>query len=322
MQASDLASLQVEETTRELDSKWNQLKPVFLVLFVGSMLAMTLVVGKLAVLAGAAPLAFLSVALLVSGGLLWLLSLAKGQAVTVRGRVLEYGLVVGLLFVLPNVVGFLAVRHVGAGFLSLTFLFPLLFTYFLALLLGIERYVFLQALGVLVGLGGGAFLALSKVSLGDAPLGWILLTMTGPIIIATGNLYRTMRWPAGVAPLFLASLMLVCAGLMVLPFAWLKEGMDGFINVFTGRRGVILLVQIAAFSLQYRFYFVLQKLGGPVYLSQIGPVAAVVGGVIATLWLGEALPPNIPLSALLVALGLYFFQRGKAKSTAASGKGQ
>ncbi|WP_373236715.1 EamA/RhaT family transporter [Cohaesibacter celericrescens] len=308
----EVDGLPITEPQSALHSRFRAMLPIFLVLIVGSLLALSLILGKIAIGAGASPLTFLSLSMLGSGLFLWAVSFVRGQAAPVKGRVLEYGLVAGLLFLLPNAVGILAVRHVGAGFLALTMLFPLLITYCLALIIRVERFAMMRAIALLFGLAGGLLLAVSKANLGDAPLIWILLTMSAPLIIAVANLYRTLRWPHGISPVFLASQMLFGAGILLLPFALSFEGTQAVYTAMS--RGVmpILAGQLATFSLLYLLYFILQKVAGPVYLSQIGSVAAVVGGAIAAFGLGEAMPPNLAISALLVAVGIILFQRGRA----------
>jgi drug/metabolite transporter (DMT)-like permease len=51
-------------------------------------------------------------------------------------------------------------------------------------------------------------------------------------------------------------------------------------------------------------FFRLQQVGGPVYLSQIGYVAAAVGLVSGTLVLGERYPAATWLGALVVVAGV------------------
>ena len=284
------------------------LLPIALVLLVGSLLASSLIFGKVAIAAGASPLAFLCVSLVASGICLWLFSLFRGQGTAFSGPIIEYGLIAGLLFLLPNIIAFLAFQHVGAGFVSMTFLFPLLITYIFALFIGLERFLKWRAAAVVIGLSGGVLLAASKAQLGDAALGWVLLSLCGPVIIAIGNLYRTVRWPKGVAPLFLAGIMLFFAGLLLMPVVFLTEGAEAFAGLLNQGVFPILLVQILIFSALYCFFFILQKVAGPVYLSQIGSVAAIVGATIANVGLGEKLPPNLALSAFLVGLGVLLFQ--------------
>ncbi len=280
-------------------------------LLVGSLLGLSLVVAKIAVVEGAAPLAFLSVSMIAAGTVLLVGEWWNGRVPHINRRIAEYGLMTGALFAAPNAVGFLAVEHVGAGFLSLTFAFPILFTYLLSLGLRLERLQAAKALGVASGLAGGLILALSKVNLGTSPTFWVVLAMSSPVIIAAANIYRTLRWPSGVSPMFLASAMLLCGGVLLIPFASLQAP-DGFAGLFATRSlSMILLAQIAIFSVLYVFYFVLQRLAGPVYLSQIGTVAAVVGTLVAVLLLGEPIPPNLALAAAFIAGAMVLFHLRK-----------
>jgi drug/metabolite transporter (DMT)-like permease len=68
---------------------------------------------------------------------------------------------------------------------------------------------------------------------------------------------------------------------------------------------LLIAAQAAAFAIQYVIYFILQKRGGPVYLSLIGPVAAVVGVPFAVLLLGEAWPAGIFIAAVLIGAGIW-----------------
>ena len=150
-------------------------------LLVGSLLGLSLVVAKIAVVEGAAPLAFLSVSMIAAGTVLLVGEWWNGRVPRIDRRIAEYGLTTGVLFAAPNAVGFLAVEHVGAGFLSLTFAFPILFTYLLSLGLRLERLQAAKALGVASGLAGGLILALSKVNLGTSPTFWVVLAMSSPV---------------------------------------------------------------------------------------------------------------------------------------------
>lgn len=285
-------------------------------MLVGTFLALSLVVAKLADGAGAPRLTFLMVAVAGAGVMLTGITALQRQPISLTRRTLEYAIVSGALFALPNALGFLAVRHVGAGFVSLSFAFPILVTWLLAVLLSLERLRPLRLLGVLLGLSGGLILAAAKAGGVDGSQGWVVLVLAMPVVIALGNIYRTLRWPSGAAPVFLAALMMLGGALALLPFALFFEPgqMQALFESASAIR--LLLVEVAVFSVLYLFYFVLQKLAGPVYLSQIGTVAALVGTLIAVFTLGEALPPNLGLAGVLVALGTILFHRGaRAAST-------
>ncbi|MCE8033359.1 DMT family transporter [Halomonas sp. MCCC 1A11057] len=281
-------------------------------LLVGSLLALSLVVAKLADGAGAPRLSFLMVAVTVAGGLLLVLAAGQRQSMRLDRRIVEYALVSGALFALPNALGFLAVRHVGAGFVSLSFAFPILVTWVMAVGLGMERMNALRLLGVLLGLGGGVLLASAKAGGMQGAQGWAALVLAIPLIIALGNVYRTLRWPGEAGPVYLAALMLLGGALALAPFVLIFE-MRQVPQLFGPEVISLLLAEVMVFTVLYVFYFVLQKIAGPVYLSQIGMVAALVGTLIAVSLLGEAVPPYLGLAGALVVLGAVLFHRGASR---------
>lgn len=286
---------------------------------VGTLLALSLVIAKLADGSGAPRLTFLMVAMAGAGAVLSMVAALRGQPMPINRRTLEYAVVSGILFALPNALGFLAVRHVGAGFISLSFAFPILITWFLAVLLHLERLHVLRLLGVLLGLFGGLTLAVGKASGADGAWGWAALVLAMPVVIALGNIYRTLRWPTDAAPVFLAALMMLGGALTLLPFALFFE--PGQARELIGSTATLrlLVLEVGVFSILYLFYFVLQQLAGPVYLSQIGTVAALVGTLVAVSLLGEALPPNLGLAAVLVVLGSLLFHRGTRTASSRGG---
>ncbi|UYG04666.1 DMT family transporter [Halomonas sp. LR3S48] len=282
-------------------------------LLVGSLLALSLVVAKIADGAGAPRLSFLMVAVTGAGVLLLALATQQRQPMRLDRRIVEYALVSGALFALPNALGFLAVRHVGAGFVSLSFALPILVTWVIAVGMGMERVNVLRLLGVLLGLAGGVLLAWAKAGGMQGAQGWVALVLTIPLIIALGNIYRTLRWPGGAGPVYLAALMLLGGALALAPFVLAFEAQQ--LAQLLGSTGVLrlLLAEVAVFTVLYVFYFVLQKIAGPVYLSQIGMVAALVGTLIAVSLLGETVPPYLGLAGALVVLGAVLFHRGAAR---------
>ncbi len=237
------------------------------------------------------------------------ISVPRAEPDRLTRRTLEYALVSGALLAFPNALAFLAVRHVGAGFISLSFAFPILVTWLIAVLVKLETFRARQLFGVVLALCGGIVLAGSKAFAAEVPVGWVALILVIPLVVAAGNIYRTLRWPTGASPLFLAALMMIGAALSLVPVALYREWGEWSVLAQSGRVFWLLLLETAVFAVLYRLYFVLQKMAGPVYFSQIGTVAAVVGSLIAVLFLGEALPPHAGLSGVLVAAGLWFFYR-------------
>ncbi|MCG7600225.1 hypothetical protein MHM84_10520 [Halomonas sp. McH1-25] len=167
--------------------------------------------------------------------------------------------------------------------------------------------------GILLGLSGGVLLALGKASETGNSWEWTIIVLAMPIVIATGNLYRTLRWPTSAAPIFLAASMMLGGAVTLLPFVLAFES-DQAADLLTSPAIIwLLIVETGIFTVLYVFYFLLQKLAGPVYFSQIGIVAALIGTFIALLGLGEALPSHLGWAVVLIGLGMVLFHREAQK---------
>jgi len=66
----------------------------------------------------------------------------------------------------------------------------------------------------------------------------------------------------------------------------------------------LITVQAFIFAGQFLLLFLLQKTGGPVLLSLLGSVGAVVGVPVAVFVQGEIPPDGLILGASLIALGV------------------
>jgi drug/metabolite transporter (DMT)-like permease len=121
-----------------------------------------------------------------------------------------------------------------------------------------------------------------------------------------------LKWPDGATPIELALGMMVVAFIALAIFNAVMGIPVGPAEWTTAALG-LLLAQILAFSVQYGLYFRLQQVAGPVYLSQIGSVAAIAGLGLGYLVFSEV--PNLAkLGAIAaVALGIVFVTLGKGR---------
>lgn len=276
---------------------------LFLLLAVGGLLGLIGNVAKLAAVSGWPPVALLLWSLLGAGGLLCLLALARGEAPSLSRPYLRYYLISGLVSIsLPNALLFSAIPHVGAGFASLCLAFPPLLTYVLALALRMEGLQRVRLLGILIGLAGSLILALGKLGSSDSPLLWVLATLVMPVFLAIGNVYRSRHWPEGARPLQLAPGMLLAGALLLLPLGLFGVELRPTWEQAAGAWW--LAAEVALFAGMYALYFVLQKVAGAVYLSQIGSVTAITGAAVAIFLLGEQGSASMLLAALCTTVGV------------------
>lgn len=290
------------------------LGPLLCLLLGGALLGLSTNLAKLAGEMSLAPLAFLTWSIVGAAVMLLSLAIVRKTLPPLTKRTVEYYAVSALVGVAgSNFIFFSAVPHVGAGFVALIISLPPLLTYVGALALGMERFNVMRACGVVAALAGAGVLAINKLSGSSADNFWIFVALLGPVLLAIGNLYRTLRWPPGVAAAALAPGMLLAAALMLLVTGLLTD-----LPLHLPQTKALPLALIGAQSLvfagQFLVLFTLQKNGGPVLLSLLGAVGALVGVPVAVLLQGEAPPPGLLWGALLIATGVALVSLGRTKT--------
>lgn len=289
------------------------LVPLICLLVGGALLGISTNVAKYAGEIGLSPLAFLFWSIAGAATILLVIALLRHELPPLNKRSFEYYFISALVSVAgSNLLFFSAIPHVGAGFVALIISLPPLLTYLGALALGMERFQTVRALGVAAALAGAGVLAARKFSAPDASVFWILIALCGPVLLAIGNLYRTLRWPERASPNALAPGMLIAAVVLlgatsILPDFSLTVPLGGFLPL-----GLITL-QAFIFAGQFQLLFLLQKTGGPVLLSLLGSVGAIVGVPVAVFLQGESPPDGLILGASLIALGVALVTWGGMK---------
>ncbi|WP_201592809.1 DMT family transporter [Psychrobacter fozii] len=262
---------------------------------------------------GLTPLAFLFWSITGAAFILSIVALARHESLPFSTRSFEYYFIAALVSVAgSNLLLFSAIPHVGAGFVALTISLPPLLTYLGALTLRIEKFNIIRATGVATALFGAGVLAVHKFSTPDASIFWILIALCGPVLLAIGNIYRTLRWPDEASPSALAPGMLIAAALLLGFFSMMSD-----FSIDIPRKGLLPLgliaVQSCVFAGQFLLLFLLQKTGGPVLLSLLGSVGAIVGVPVAIFLQGEQPPEGLFLGATLIAIGVALVTWGGVK---------
>lgn len=300
--------------------KMTALVPLLYLLGGGSLLGLSTNLAKLAGEVGLSPLAYLCWSVLGAAVVLTAVALLRGIVLPLDRRTLEYYAVAALVGVAgPNLIFFSVIPHVGAGFVALIIALPPLLTYVGALVFRLERYQTVRAVGVMAALAGAGTLAVGKLTTASDEVLWVILALAGPILLTIGNLYRTLRWPQGVSADALAPGMLAAAAVMLLG-AGLLPGFSLAVPTAQGSALLLIALQVLVFSGQFLLLFMLQKTGGPVLLSLLGSVGAVVGVPIAILVQSEAPPSGLFIGATLIAAGTALVSQGRLRSKTPSHK--
>lgn len=281
---------------------WNS--AIGLLLVTGGLLGLTLPFGKLAGEAGVAPAVWALLISLGAGGVLLAALLLRGGRPGLDARKLRYfAITAAVSYAIPNLLTFTAIPHLGAGYTGIMFTLSPVITLVLSILLGIRRPNALGVAGIAVGFVGALLVAATRGEAGQpASLGWVAVGLAIPVFLAIGNIYRTWDWPEGAGPIELAAGSHLAAAALLFAFI-LATGEAGSV---AGLAGVPLLsaLQVASAAGMFAFFFRLQAVGGPVYLSQIGYVGAAVGLFSGVVFLGETYQALTWIGALIVVAGV------------------
>ncbi|MBK7522572.1 MAG: DMT family transporter [Gammaproteobacteria bacterium] len=299
-------------TSDRSERKRAWLSPLLSLLSGGALLGLSTNLAKLASEAYLPPLAFLCWAIIGAALVLMVVAALRRELPSVSIRALEYYAVSALVGVAgPNLIFLSAVPHVGAGFVALIISLPPLLTYIGALALKMECFQAVRAAGVVAALVGAGILAAEKLSTPDADSFWVIFVLVGPVLLAIGNLYRTLRWPKGVSADALAPGILVAAAMMLLGAGFLP-GFSLAVPMDQSLSFILIAVQALVFAGMFLLLLLLQKAGGPVFLSLLGSVGALVGVPVAIFLQGETPPEGLFLGATLIAVGVTMLTIGNA----------
>ncbi|OSQ38399.1 DMT family transporter [Thalassospira mesophila] len=290
------------------------MKALLLLLGAGVLGGTSILLAKLAVGAGLTPLSYLFWQCLGAGGVLLGISALRRDLPSMAPRYLRYYFVAGLVsLAVPMGVGYFMVPHIGAALAGIFTAMPPLMTYLLSMCVGLERARFGRMLGLMAGFVGVLFLYLPQLSAPDNTLlVYLLIAAIIPVSLAMGNVYRTADWPVGANPIPLAAGMMLASAVYCLGFEMMRDRLmipspdQGYIWGIIG-------VQIVVAALMYMCHFELQRVAGPVYLSQIGYIMALttlIGGVAL---FNEALRPELLITLGCVVLGTFLVRPGHKK---------
>ena len=283
-------------------------------LLAGLLLGITTNLVKVAHRCDIAPLSYLTWSMLGASLLLSVHSGWRRQLPKMTPQTLEYFFVSSLLTtVAANLIFFKAVPRLGVSFVAMMIALPPLLTYAGALLFRMEQFCWWRASGVLLALTGTGLLVVKQWSAPQADTVWIMLTLLGPVFLALGNLYRTRRWPPGESSEALAPGMLITGTGLLIGYALMTDyQLDlPWVDLYAI---ALVALQSVVFAGQFLLMFVVQKQGGPVFLSLMGAVSAIFAVPISMGLLNEPLLPGMVTSALLVAGGIAGLLVGERKS--------
>ena len=278
--------------------------PALLLLAVGTLLGLNFPLGKLAQAAQVPAVLWAALISLGASTLLGAWLLLRRRPVVCDAQHARYFVITALVsYALPNLLVLAAMAHLGSGPTAMMFTLSPLFTALLSRLAGLRAPARLEYWGIAIGFGGALLVALARGEAGrPAAWLWVGVGLLIPLLLALGNVYRSLDWPPRADGTWLAVGSHGVAALLLLALCALTGAWRGL----PALAGVpwLAAAQVAAAVLMFPLFFRLQALGGPVLLSQIGTVGAGIGVAVGAGLLGERYPPLVWGGVALIALGI------------------
>lgn len=283
----------------------------FLLLATGTLLGLILPLGKIAAQAGIPPAMWTFLFSASAGVILFAVLLLRGKSLGFSGGRARYYVCTAIIsYALPNLLILSAIPRLGAGFTGIMYTLSPVITLVISMGFGLRRPNALGIGGIVVGFIGAILVALTRGEVGKPadPL-WVAAALLIPVFLACGNVYRTLDWPKNSDPTELAAGSHLASAIML--FAGILLFTGGFpVETFALAPWAATAQAIASAGM-FALFFRLQAVGGPVYLSQIGYVAAALGLISGTLFLGEHYPLLTWIGAAIIAVGVAMTTRAQ-----------
>jgi drug/metabolite transporter (DMT)-like permease len=288
------------------------LRPILLLLFLGSSWGLYFSMLKIAVLSG---ISYTGILTLTTVGV----AIGMSAIALLRRRKPEFKPHHGLFYLvcalsgylLPMIVELLVIAHMPAGVMALIVSMAPLATLVLAWMMKTDTISMSRVAGIVLG----AF-AIFAILLPDAHQGeavawrWLLLTLVVPVSYAIHHNFTARYWPSGsdsyqVAcgeALFAAVLLIVFSS-----FNWQWQDVESW------NRGHSAILFMAAISLiDIYIYFELIRIKGPIYTSHANYVMVVSGVLWGMVIFAERPSSLMWLSAALLIVSLNLVGRSKS----------
>ncbi len=282
-----------------------------LLIVAGGLLGLALPFGKMATQAGVPGMLWAFVVSCGAAGVLFLAFILTGRRIPLTAHRLRYFIIAAAIsYAVPNFLLFTAIPHLGAGYTGIMYTISPVITLMLSLLLGVRRPNRLGVIGIVVGFIGALIVTLTRGEAGrPADIAWVVIGLMIPVSLAAGNIYRTYDWPEGAGPIELAAGSHLAAAVLLL----VGLVMSGNAGAFMLLPGIPLLVlaQVVSATTMFAFFFRLQAVGGPVYLSQVGYVAAAIALFSGVFFLGERYQLLTWIGAAITVVGVAMTTRAQ-----------
>jgi len=288
------------------------LRPIFLLLFLGSSWGLYFSMLKIAVLSG---ISYTGILILATVGValgMSVIAILRRRGPQLKPRHHLFYLVCALSgYLLPMIVELFVIEHMPAGVLTLIVSIAPLATLLLAWLMKTDNINLPKVTGIVVGaIAIFAILLPEAHFTADIEWRWLLLALIVPVCYAVHHNFTARCWPVGCdsyqvacgEALYAAALLLIFAS-----FNWQWQDVDGWNK---GHGAILFMALISLIDIY--IYFELIRMKGPIYTSHANYIMVVSGVIWGMIIFAERPTSMMWFSAALLIVSLYLVGR-KAK---------
>jgi drug/metabolite transporter (DMT)-like permease len=278
--------------------------PTILIIAIGLLVGVSFTLSKFVAMADVPAYLALFWQVFVASLVLSVVLIAKLSVPSAAPKFLKYYLGAGLFGVsLPALIGYAVLGHITTGFYAAVVTLSPMFTFAISAVVERRMLPTHRLLGTLVGLCGISLATLRGLDLSDIDPVWILLALSGPFVLASGNVFRSRAYPVGADPMTLAAatliLQLVLIGAVLLISGKMANSVSLDPKVFAAIVGIGLITAVS-----YALTFEVQRRTDGVGFSQVGYFATLSGITFGALAFGERISVAFIAALLLIFVGL------------------
>jgi drug/metabolite transporter (DMT)-like permease len=298
------------------------LRPILLLVFLGSSWGLYFSMLKIAVLSG---ISYTGILILATVGValgMSAIAIARRRKPEFKPRHHLFYLVCALTgYLIPMVVELFVIEHMPASLLTLIVSIVPLATLLLAWLMKTDIINLPRVAGILVGA-----IAIFAILLPDAHFGaavawrWLLLALIVPVCYAIHHNFTARCWPDGSDSYQVAcGEALYAAGLLIIfaNFNWQWQDVESWNR---GHSAILFMALISLIDIY--IYFELIRIKGPIYTSHANYIMVVSGVIWGMLIFAERPSSMMWFSAVLLLASLYLVSKAKPGKQEASAQAE
>lgn len=244
----------------------------------------------------------------LAGSLLLFCSVSRKTVAThqlLNLNIFKYCLISGFTGIaVPNAIAFLLINKLGSGFTGIMYALPPVFTFFISILVGMNRFKMHRLFGLSIAVMACIWIMLERhQTVLVISAYWFALGLVIPVMLSIGNVYRSKARPKAMNAMPLAAGTLLSASFLLGLYGHVA-GLSFVANSMS--ISILLLISLQGILTAATFLcsFELQKGSNPVFYSQLGSIGAVFGLLIGVLWFDEHYSISDWVGVLVLLAGL------------------